>query len=595
MATHSEDVLQSVSHVRHKKADGTFFVMPERVAWMPNGKDKITISIKYSDIKSQKISPEGKPKVQLQLVLNTSAETPTFHFVNPTGPVAQIKDRNDVKELLQQLLPKFKERVSKEVIDKKNILQENPDLFQLYKDLVVDQIISADEFWTQVAASKLNPRGGFVKSLSDLMTSISMRNGQQVGISPAFLSGIKPQTDGCNGIRYNITSEIIEAIFRTYPAVKRKHFENVPQKMTENEFWTRFFQSHYFHRDRVFAGSSSASSKSDFFADCAKYDESSMSAAARLGVDDLFVDLTKFLDDDYVDPVSSSISLHSENLLPFDPSETTNNKKSKDRDRDRDRFETNITLTNPNQALIKRFNHHSIMVLDACLQVHGKDNEETSTKLKDKSKDIETNGELEYDVTNNDVTKRKRLKLQEKTCLIDLEETGVPMEPGDWSCLGSRPLNITDKERYMIGPTPMAGESFPGQLSFNNLFSAINTESEKLCRWKSDLSSCLNPVIALAALNELRPGGSLMKVNTSIELTASVPPEVQKELRSVYMAGNELLRHFWSCFPVTNDKLEEKLAQMKSTLETFKTKKLQPLQQKLHQEHFNQEVSSYVV
>lgn len=29
---------------------------------------------------------------------------------------------------------------------------------------------------------------------------------------------IRPQTDGCNGLRYNLTSDIIESIFRTYPA-----------------------------------------------------------------------------------------------------------------------------------------------------------------------------------------------------------------------------------------------------------------------------------------------------------------------------------------------------------------------------------------
>lgn len=29
---------------------------------------------------------------------------------------------------------------------------------------------------------------------------------------------IRPQTDGCNGLRYNLTADIIESIFRTYPA-----------------------------------------------------------------------------------------------------------------------------------------------------------------------------------------------------------------------------------------------------------------------------------------------------------------------------------------------------------------------------------------
>lgn len=46
----------------------------------------------------------------------------TFQFANPMGREAQVIDRNDVKELLQQLLPKFKRKVNSELEEKHRCL-----------------------------------------------------------------------------------------------------------------------------------------------------------------------------------------------------------------------------------------------------------------------------------------------------------------------------------------------------------------------------------------------------------------------------------------------------------------------------------------
>ena len=75
----------------------------------------------------------------------------TFHFAHPEGPAAQVRERDSVKEMLQQLLPKFKKKVNKELEDKNRMLKENPGLLQLYKDLVITQIMKPDEFWEQHA------------------------------------------------------------------------------------------------------------------------------------------------------------------------------------------------------------------------------------------------------------------------------------------------------------------------------------------------------------------------------------------------------------------------------------------------------------
>lgn len=51
MTTSSEDVLMQVSQVRYKKGDGTLYVMNERIAWMLDNRDTVSVSHKYADIK----------------------------------------------------------------------------------------------------------------------------------------------------------------------------------------------------------------------------------------------------------------------------------------------------------------------------------------------------------------------------------------------------------------------------------------------------------------------------------------------------------------------------------------------------------------
>ncbi len=186
MTTSSEDVKMSIDFVRVKKADGTLYLMNERIAWMPNGKNTFTISHNYADIKTQKISPEGKPKIQLQVVLADRSDT--FHFVNPNGTERQLEDRNRVKECLQTTLPLFRRKVSQEMEQKARLLLDNANLFELYKELVTTGVITPEDFWEHYATRvKLNSRAA------------ADNRSEKVGVSSAFLADVKPQADGMNG------------------------------------------------------------------------------------------------------------------------------------------------------------------------------------------------------------------------------------------------------------------------------------------------------------------------------------------------------------------------------------------------------------
>lgn len=57
-----------------------------------------------------------------------------------------------------------------------------------------------------------------------------------------------------------------------------------------------------------------------------------------------------------------------------------------------------------------------------------------------------------------------------------------------------------------------------------------------------------------------------------------MPPDFEKDLRNLYLALSELLKHFWHCFPPTTQELENKALKMHEALQRFKMAKLQPFE-----------------
>ncbi|XP_072292059.1 general transcription factor IIH subunit 1 [Eucyclogobius newberryi] len=527
MASLSEEVLLVVKKVRQKKQDGTLYLMAERVAWGPEGKDRFTVSHLYADIRCQKISPDGKAKVQLQIVLHTGEST-TFHFSNES---TSLKDREAAKELLQQLLPKFKKKANKELEEKNRMLQEDPVLFQLYKDLVVSQVITAEEFW----ANRLGGINNADSTVSD--------NKQEVGISGAFLADVRPQTDGCNGLKYNLTADIIESIFRTYPAVKQKYSENVPHNLTEKEFWTSFFQSQYFHRDRINTGSQ------DIFSECAKQDEKGLKSMVVQGVKNPLVDLLsledKSLDEGY-------------GLNTPAPSTSNSHKSMKD---------------SCNSAIIKRFNHHSAMVLAA-----GSRKGETPAEQASETSSTDGNSR-DSDFFQPPV---KKVKLQEAIEYEDLQRENRPKMVA---------LNLKKSDRYAHGPVPLQSQQYT---TSQDIINSVNFIQHEMANYKPNLSQVLSSTSASSAIAALSPGGVLMHGGAQQAINQMIPSEVQGELKHLYAAAAELLRHFWSCFPVNTPFLEEKVIKMKSNLEKFQLTKLRPFQEKVQRQYLNANLTGHL-
>ena len=56
----------------------------------------------------------------------------TFHFINPKGRAAAVADRDSVKDLLQQLIPKFRRKLSSELEEKNRFDDHISTTFYFY-------------------------------------------------------------------------------------------------------------------------------------------------------------------------------------------------------------------------------------------------------------------------------------------------------------------------------------------------------------------------------------------------------------------------------------------------------------------------------
>lgn len=371
----------------------------------------------------------------------------------------------------------------------------------------------------------------------------------------------------------------------------------MPHKLTEAEFWQRFFQSHYFHRDRI-------SSLKDFFNDCAKQDEADIAQAIKKGIGDPFFDLRVF--DDQVEPTIENVLGGPNEMLPASVAAKTE--------------------LSANQALIRRFNFHSIMVLDACrtdeernslmgiiqsAEKKGVKKESATATTTTATATTETPQTAAAELPEIDEVLEKERQAAKRRRLTEAVEyddlagkkpaVGATIDEFDE---GVRPpaLKVTSAMRYMYGPTPSMQDSYDYNQTNGNSNSSPESQAKQVftqlhqavSTWTPFAKPILESQRAIAALSDLSPGGSLMKDATSLSLNArdELPKDILAELRHLTRALDELLYHFWSCIPFSNPAQEKKFVEMRETLNRFEYTKVQPFHEKISRE-FHRDVSVF--
>ncbi|SPO31208.1 related to TFB1 - subunit of RNA polymerase II transcription initiation factor TFIIH [Ustilago trichophora] len=171
----------------------------------------------------------------------TSTSTPTATKPSSTAasPAPTTSSSSTIKRPAQSLPPR-----KTDIELRISVIKSNPTLRALHKDIVISGQMSDAEFWSHPSRQRL---------LRSERAKLEQRAGRN-----ARLADPKPTPNEAGELKLSITPELIRDLFEQFPVVARAYEENVPSKLDEGSFWTRYFQSKLYHRLRTSARSAAS-------------------------------------------------------------------------------------------------------------------------------------------------------------------------------------------------------------------------------------------------------------------------------------------------------------------------------------------------
>jgi transcription initiation factor TFIIH subunit 1 len=312
---------------------------------------------------------------------------------------------------------------------------------------------------------------------------------------PGQLVDPRPQTVEGGEVKIVITPQLVHDIFEEFPVVAKAYSDNVPNKLSEAEFWKRYFQSKLFNTHRASIRSSATQHvvKEDPIFDkyLEKDDDELEPRRPRDQVSDLYISLGATLEDH----------------------EETGNEKD-------------ITMKAGRQRgalpLIRKFNEHSERLLNSAL---------------------------------GDVPRSKRRRVDGG----DGENSFSEIEYDDLQDHESSPgilLEMQDRQRYFEGQLSRVGAASGGgedsrevadvQNAFKELLDGVNGWEGRFSQLKIERKS---GDAALLSMTQNVAARLDTKTNKS-----DFPPGLFRQLTTCQTAANEFLRQFWtSIYPSPAD------------------------------------------
>lgn len=409
------------------------------------------------------------------------------------------------------------------------LLREDSELQKLHKKFVLGNILQESEFW----ATRKN-------LLDDEANKASK---QRPGFKSAMLADVRPSADGrTNKVTFNLTTEIIHQIFAEKPAVHRAFLDFVPKKMSEKDFWTKYCRAEYLLRTRNTAAAAAEAAEDEELAVFLKNDDIlAKEAKFKIKHVDPTLDMEADAGDDYIHLLDHGIL----------------------RDGSKETVDTDSDLAR--RTLSQDLNRHAAVVLEG----RSSDVELTDTKTVAEalamSKKEPPSSSIADDANHERLVKVARM--------TEIEDLQAPRS------LPYASLCIKDPREYFDSQQANAlralGGSNDGRKSRSCSLSTDDAFRHLMDQISSVKVNGLNcPVVqsdvTLKVLNELNEGISrsrrLNLKNPQESLLGRLPHHTRDELMDHWTAIQELLRHFWSSYPITSAVLYNKVQRVKDAM-----------------------------
>ncbi|XP_068313430.1 general transcription and DNA repair factor IIH subunit TFB1-3-like [Pyrus communis] len=527
---------KDAARLKNPGIPGVLTMVEDKFVFKPNDPTSTqTLDVEFRHIKGHKNTKEGSKQAPL-LNLSSSREVKSYIFEFQSFP-----DLHECRDFVGNALSKAAEAAktapkkdgvtlpdeqlsAAEMELRMKLLQEDSELQNLHMQFVISGVLTESEFW----ATR--------KKLLDGDSRTKPK--QRVGFKNSMILDTKPTSDGrMNKVTFNFTPEIKYQIFALKPAVHQAFLELVPSKMTAKDFWTKYFRAEFLHSTKNTAAIAAEAAEDEELAIFLKEDEIlAREARQKIRRVDPTLDMEADQGDDYTHLPDHGIF------------------------RDGGKDITELQNEQYRRTLSQDLNRQGAVVLQGRT----------------------VDGDLEDPNNVAEALMRSRQEPDESAVQERLDRIARMNEIDDLREPHDHPvaqLCIKDPRDYFDTQQANALKALDeSRIGTEQKKCSMTTEEaygslkESISKIKSIglKNSTVAPEIALMVLNGLTQNISSTKYqlgkNPREGILDSLPNKMKEELLHHSMSIQELLRHFWSTYPITTAYLSTKVGKLKDAM-----------------------------